>query len=142
VGLAQALRITADEREQHNRRFVELRDRIIEGVLREIPGAQLTGSRDGRLPNHASFIFPGLEANRLLAALDLAGYGCSSGSACKTGDPSPSSVLLALGLDTAAALSSLRVTVGRPTTAEDVAGFLEVLTARVGALRRTAVTAG
>jgi cysteine desulfurase len=94
------------------------------------------------LPNHASFVLPGIDANRLLASLDLAGYACSSGSACKTGDPSPSSVLLALGLDSALALGSLRVTVGRPTTMEDIAGFLAELPARVEALRRTAVAAG
>jgi cysteine desulfurase len=99
----------------------------------------VTGHRSERLPNHASFVFPGVDANRLLAALDLAGYACSSGSACKTGDPSPSSVLLALGLEADLALGSLRVTVGRPTTDENISGFLAALPALVEQQRRVAV---
>ncbi|HMK07745.1 MAG TPA: aminotransferase class V-fold PLP-dependent enzyme, partial [Anaerolineales bacterium] len=141
VGLATALTISADEGLRHETRLRSLRDRIIDGVLSSVPGARLTGSRSARLPNHASFVLPGVDANRLLAALDLAGFACSSGSACKTGDPSPSSVLLALGLSADLALGSLRVTVGRPTTDEEVAGFLAALPASVEALRRSPVFA-
>jgi cysteine desulfurase len=142
VGLAAALEITAAERSQHAQHFTGLRDRILDGVLHTIPGARITGDRQDRLPNHASFVVPGVDANRLLAALDLAGYACSSGSACKTGDPSPSSVLLALGLGADLALGSLRVTVGRPTTDEDVIGFLGALPTLVEGQRRTTVVAG
>jgi cysteine desulfurase len=142
VGLAAALQITAAERTEHTSHFTGLRHRILEGVLLSIPGARITGHPQERLPNHASFAFPGVDANRLLAALDLAGYACSSGSACKTGDPAPSSVLLALGLTPDMALGSLRVTVGRPTTDEDIDGFLAALPALVDAQRRTAVAAG
>ena len=142
VGLAAAFEITAAERTQHAHRFAGLRDRILDGVVRAVPGARVTGHRQDRLPNHASFVFPGVDANRLLAALDLAGYACSSGSACKTGDPSPSSALLALGLDSELALGSLRVTVGRPTTDEDVLGFLATLPGLVEAQRRTVAAAG
>jgi cysteine desulfurase len=141
VGLAAALRITAAEAVQHGLLFTRLRDRILDGVVTAVPGVQITGPRHDRLPNHASFVFAGVDANRLLAALDLAGYACSSGSACKTGDPSPSSTLLALGLSTDLALGSLRVTVGRPTTDEEIDGFLATLPALVEAQRRTAVTA-
>ncbi|HLE23374.1 MAG TPA: cysteine desulfurase family protein [Anaerolineales bacterium] len=142
VGLAAAFEITAAERPRHARRFAALRDRILDGVVDLVPGAGVTGHRHDRLPNHASFVFSGVDANRLLAALDLAGYACSSGSACKTGDPSPSSALLALGLTSDLALGSLRVTVGRRTTDEDIDGFLATLPALVEAQRRTAVSAG
>ena len=141
VGLATALRISGAEGTSHTARLVELRDRIIETVPSSVPGSRLTGARRDRLPNHASFVLGGIDANRLLAALDLAGFACSSGSACKTGDPSPSSVLLALGLEPDLALGSLRVTVGRPTAREDVDLFLDALPDIVARQRRTAVPA-
>ncbi len=89
--------------------------------------AQLTGHRTERLPNNASFVFENVDGNALLAALDLAGFACSSGSACKTGDPEPSEVLLALGLDPDLAQGSLRVSVGRQTTEAEIDDFLNVL---------------
>lgn len=135
VGLAEALRITAEERAAHNARFLALRERVIQGVLGAIPEARLTGHRTGRLPNHASFVFRGVNGNDLLMHLDLAGVAASSGSACKTGDPRPSSVLLALGLPPEWALGSLRVTVGRGTTAADVDRLLAVLPGLVARLR-------
>jgi cysteine desulfurase len=136
VGLAAALEITAVELAQHAARFSALRDRVLDRVTSVIPGARVTGHSTDRLPNHASFVFPGVDANRLLAALDLAGFACSSGSACKTGDPSPSSVLLALGLEPALALGSLRVTVGRPTTDGEIESLLAVLPSLVDAQRQ------
>lgn len=135
VGLAEALRITAEERAAHNARFLALRERAIQGVLGAIPEARLTGHRTGRLPNHASFVFRGVNGNDLLMHLDLAGVAASSGSACKTGDPRPSSVLLALGLPPEWALGSLRVTVGRGTTTADVDRLLAVLPGLVARLR-------
>ena len=127
AGLAEALTITAAEREAHNAQFATLRQRIIEGVLAGVPESALTGHTSQRLPNHASFAIPGIDGNELLMHLDLAGVGVSSGSACKTGDPEPSEVLLALGLPRESALGSLRVTVGRPTTEAQVDRLLEVL---------------
>jgi cysteine desulfurase len=141
VGLAAALQITAVEAGRHSLHFTRLRDRILDGVVNAVPGSRITGARHDRLPNHASFVFAGVDANRLLAALDLAGYACSSGSACKTGDPSPSSTLLALGLSTDLALGSLRVTVGRLTTDAEIDSFLASLPALVEAQRQTAVAA-
>ncbi len=127
VGLAEALKITVAEREAHNNRFQALRDRLIDSILRLIPESQLSGHRTGRLPNHASFVFRGVDGNELLMRLDLLGIAASSGSACKTGDPKPSNVLLALGLSPEWALGSLRVTVGRQTTDVHVDRLLEVL---------------
>jgi cysteine desulfurase len=135
VGLAEALRITHEERASLAARFRLLRERIVAGVLETVPEAKLTGNPRDRLPNHASFVFRGIDANSLLAALDIAGFACSSGSACKTGDPEPSPVLTAIGFSTDWSLGSLRVTVGRATTSEDVEAFLEALPAIVRRVR-------
>lgn len=127
VGMAQALEITVAERETHNRLFRELRDHLLETVPGIVPDTRITGDPTERLPNHASFVFRGIKGNHLLAHLDLAGIACSSGSACKTGDPTPSEVLLALGIEPLWALGSLRVTVGRGTTPADIQRLEEVL---------------
>jgi cysteine desulfurase len=127
VGLAEALKITAAERAGHNSRFLGLRERLIETVVRLIPASQLSGHRTERLPNHASFVFKDVDGNELLMRLDLAGIAASSGSACKTGDPKPSGVLLALGLAPDWALGSLRITVGRQTTEAHLDSLLAVL---------------
>ena len=135
MGLAEALKLTADERERHNAHFARLRDRIITGILAAVPDSALTGHPTHRLPNHASFVVRGLDGNELLMHLDLAGIAVSSGSACKTGDPEPSEVLLALGLPREWALGSLRVTVGRQTTDAHVDRLLAVLPGIVKKLR-------
>lgn len=135
VGMAEAFAITQDELEHNNQHFKKLRDRVITEVLTSIDGVKLTGHPSDRLPNHASFVFHGVDGNKLLAGLDLAGFACSSGSACKTGDPEPSDVLLAIGLPNEWALGSLRVTVGRGTTDMEVDRFLEELSRIVPRLR-------
>lgn len=139
VGLAEALKITAAERNDHNARFSALRDRLIAGVLAAVPDSALTGDASQRLPNHASFVLAGIDGNELLMHLDLAGIGASSGSACKTGDPEPSEVLLALGLPHALALGSLRVTVGRPTSEAHIDRLLETLPGIVSKMRAAAL---
>jgi cysteine desulfurase len=136
AGLARALQLTAEERSEHNARFEFLRDRIIDGVLSTVQDCMLTGHRRQRLPNHASFAFRGVDGNQLLMHLDLDGISASSGSACKTGDPEPSEVLLALGLAPEWALGSLRVTVGRPTQDADTSHLLKVLPVMIEKLRR------
>ncbi|MCK5313656.1 MAG: cysteine desulfurase, partial [Anaerolineales bacterium] len=127
VGLAEALRLANDEQVQRQAHLMALRDRVIGYVLKEIPDTKLTGHPVQRLSNHASFVFRGVDGNALLTILDVEGFACSSGSACKTGDPEPSEVLTSLGIDQEWALGSLRVTLGTHTTAEDVETFLAVL---------------
>jgi cysteine desulfurase len=127
VGLAEAFKLVQTEIEERAARLIPMRDRIIGQVLEEIPNARLTGHPTKRLPNHASFVFEGVDGNALLMILDLEGFACSSGSACKTGDPEPSDVLTAIGLPLEWALGSLRVTLGQSTTAEDVETFLNIL---------------
>lgn len=89
-----------------------------------------------RLPHHASFVFRGVDGNLLLTLLDAAGFACSSGSACKTGNPEPSEVMNAIGLPREWGLGSLRVTVGVRTTAADVDKFLSELPSLVEKARK------
>lgn len=127
VGLAEALKFTNDERNQRVTHVKPLRDQIIGTVLEMIPAARLTGHMEARLPQHASFAFQGVDGNLLLTLLDAAGFACSSGSACKTGNPEPSEVMNAIGLSRDWGLGSLRVTLGVHTTPADVDAFLKVL---------------
>lgn len=136
VGMAKSFQLAQQEREQRIRHLQPLRDRIIGFVLEEIPEAQLTGHAHQRLPNHASFVFKNVDGNALLMMLDVEGFACSSGSACKTGSPEPSEVLTAIGLSRDWALGSLRVTLGSGTTAEQVNAFLNVLPSAIQRLRR------
>jgi len=127
VGMAEAFQLAQTERQQRIERILPLRDRIIRRVLEEIPRAQLSGHPTERLPNHASFVFEGVDGNALLMLLDVNGFACSSGSACKTGSPEPSGVLTALGLSRLWALGSLRVTLGVNSLPEEVDAFLDIL---------------
>ena len=127
VGFAEALRLTHAEREQRVAHVKPLRDEIIGTVLETIPNSRLTGDMEARLPHHASFAFKNVDGNLLLTLLDAAGFACSSGSACKTGNPEPSEVMNAIGLSREWGLGSLRVTLGKDTTPEDVESFLNAL---------------
>mgnify|MGYP005833324827 CR=1 FL=1 len=127
VGLAEAFQLAQAERQVRANRLIPMRDRLIGQILEEIPQVRLTGHPTQRLPNHASFVFRGVDGNSLLMLLDLEGFACSSGSACKTGNPEPSEVLTALGLPPDWALGSLRVTLGMKTEPGDIEAFLEVL---------------
>jgi cysteine desulfurase len=127
VGCAEALRLTDEEREQRTAHVKPLRDRLIGTVLETIPDSCLTGDMESRLPHHASFVFKDVDGNLLLTLLDAAGFACSSGSACKTGNPEPSEVMNAIGLSREWGLGSLRVTLGNGTTLADTERFLESL---------------
>ncbi len=97
-----------------------LRDRLIAGVLAGVEGAYLTGDPRRRLPHHASFILPGLEAEAFLIALDMAGVLASSGSACTSGAQQPSHVLSAVGITPPDSYGALRFSLGRGTGAADI----------------------
>ena len=119
VGLAAALKETVAERETENARLTALRDRLIAG-LREIPHSALNGDAEKRLPGNVNFCFEGIEGESLLLLLDEKGISASSGSACTSGSLDPSHVLLAIGRVHDVAHGSLRLTLGRENTAEDV----------------------
>jgi cysteine desulfurase len=136
VGIAEAMHLAQAEKEQRISSIKPLRDHLIGMTLEEIPEVQLTGHTDERLPNHASFVFRGVNGNALLMMLDVEGFACSSGSACKTGNPEPSDVLTNLGLTHDWSLGSLRVTLGNYTTTSEIEAFLAVLPKVISKLRK------
>lgn len=127
VGLAAALRLAEEERKSETARLIKLRDHLIGGVLASVPDARLTGHPALRLADNASFAVLGCDGEALLMALDLVGIAASTGSACTTGDPEPSFVLTAMGLEHQWAVGSLRLTLGRWTTPEHIDRVLDVL---------------
>lgn len=126
VGAATALRLAYDELPEITPRLIALRDRLIAGIL-TIPGSHLTGHPTDRLPNNASFCFEGVEGESILLSLDQQGIAASTGSACTSGSADPSHVLLAMGLPVELAHGSLRLTLGKDNTDEDVDIVLEAL---------------
>lgn len=136
VGLAEALTLAQSELHSWADRLTVLRDHLIGQVLENIPNTRLTGHPSERLPNHASFVIKGVEGNQLLMMLDSAGFACSSGSACKVGNPKPSDVLEAIGVSAAWIMGSLRVTLGHATMPEHIDQFAAVLPGIVERLRK------
>jgi cysteine desulfurase len=137
VGFARALELIqadAAARDAEASRQAQLRDGLVEG-LRQVPGVTLTGHPLERLPNNASFVIDGIEGGDLVAALDLEGIEASTGSACTTGSVDPSHVLLAMGLDETQAHGSLRLSVGRGTTADDMQRAIDVAARSIDRLR-------
>jgi cysteine desulfurase len=137
AGLSEAVRLAEDNRERDAGAMRAVRDQLIGGLLDGLPDANLTGHPTERLPHHASFVIPGVEGDALLMRLDRAGVYASSGSACTSGSLEPSHVLLAMGISPREALSSLRLTVGKSTSAADIAAAVELITENVSALRHS-----
>jgi cysteine desulfurase len=138
VGMAKALEIVEAERERENARLRVLRDQLIGGILENVDGARLTGSRSQRLANHASFVISGVEAEGVLIALDLAGVAASSGSACMSGSQRPSHVLEALGVPANDAVGGLRLSLGHSNTPDEVEYVLARLSQIVAQIKGTA----
>ena len=136
VGLATALRLAYEEAAQANARIAGLRDKLIEGVLARIPDSELSGHPNQRLPNSASFLFKYIEGESILLHLDQMGVAASSGSACTSGSLEPSHVLMAMGFEHEVAHGSLRLTLGKETTEEEIDYVLDILPDIVEKLRR------
>lgn len=127
AAMAVAVRHAVREQQSHAARVTALRDALAAGILQRVPHAVLNGSPDAGLPGHVHASFPGCEGDALLMLLDAAGIECSTGSACTSGVPEPSHVLLAMGADPALARGSLRFSLGRTSTEADVDRILEAL---------------
>ncbi len=136
AGLGRALEICHQEARAEGGAQKELRNRIIDFVTKNIPGSVLNGHPTERLPNNAHFSFEGVDGESLLMSLDMNGFCASMGSACTSGSLTPSHVLQAVGLSDALALGSLRVTLGRWTTAQEIEAFLPQLKKSVEQLRK------
>ena len=135
VGLSVALELADSAREASSAHCTALRDRIIEVVLERVPKSQLNGHPTQRLPNNVNFSFVGVEGEPILLGLDMAGIAASSGSACSSGSLEPSHVLLALGQSAELARGSLRLTLGKDNTSEEIEYLLEKLVELVDQLR-------
>ncbi len=136
VGLATALRLAYEEAGETNARLVALRDRLIAGILARIPDSQLSGHPTQRLANSASFLFRYVEGESILLRLDQLGIAASSGSACTSGSLEPSHVLIAMGYPHEVAHGSLRLSLGKENTEQDVDYVLEHLPGIIDTLRQ------
>jgi cysteine desulfurase len=119
-------------------KVTKLRNKLIKGVLENIPGTILTGHPSKRLPDIASFCFKGVEGEAILLRLDAEGIAASSGSACTSGSLEPSHVLLAMGIPPEIAHGSIRFSLGRETTEEDIDYVLKKLPPIIKQLREMA----
>ncbi len=140
AGFAVAVEQAVSGQPERMTRLVELRERLVRGVLAAVPDAILNGdpgaAGDQRLPGNAHLSFPGCEGDLLLMLMDAAGVDCSTGSACTAGIPEPSHVLLAMGVDESLARSSLRFSLGEGSTQADVDAVLSALPGAVDRARR------
>ena len=135
MGLAAAITIASFQIEERAARRTAMRDRLIDGILGQIPRCRLNGSREHRLPGSLNISFEGIEGESLLLLLDMKGVCASSGSACTSGSLDPSHVLLAIGLPHEIAHGSLRLSLGDENTMEDVEYILEILPPIIERLR-------
>lgn len=138
VGMAEALRQAQGELTDTNKRVSRLKDKLIKGVLEKIPETILTGHPEKRLADMASFCFKGAEGEAILLRLDAEGIAASSGSACTSGTLQPSHVLLAMGIPAEIAHGSIRFSLGRETTEEEIDYVLEKLPKIIKEIREMA----
>ena len=136
VGMAKALEISVRDREINNTKLSKMRDAFIDKVIKEIPFVYLNGGMEHRLPNNVNLSFEYIEGESILINLDLAGIAVSSGSACSSGSLEPSHVILALGVKEELAHSSIRFSLGKDTTQEEMDYTFNVLKASVERLRQ------
>jgi len=136
VGFAKACKICKKEMKTEAQRQIKLRDRLIKGILEKIEFSHLNGHSKKRLSNNANFSFSFVEGESLVIQLDLLGIAGSTGSACSSAKLEPSHVLLAIGLKPQEAHGSLRLSLGRWTTKEEINKVLEVLPKAIKKLRK------
>ena len=135
VGMAEALRLATEEREEVSSHCTHLRDKIIAGIQDTVELTYLNGHPTARLPNNANISFGAVEGEPVLLGLDFAGICASSGSACSSASLEPSHVLLAIGRTADIAQGSLRITLGRDNTEDEADYFLSVLPGLIHRLR-------
>jgi len=126
---------------EDSERLTMLRDRLENTVLDRIPGTGVNGSRWSRVPNTSNLYFDGIDGEAMVIALDLRGFAVSTGAACSSGALSPSHVLKAIGLSDDRARASMRFSLGRANTVEQVDALIDAIGASVAHLRRISVHA-
>ena len=135
IGLAAAMQDACEHLDEKMGYVKKLTDKLVKGIMENIPYSHYTGDPVNRLPGTASFVFEAIEGEGLILRLDNAGVCGSTGSACSTGSRDPSHVLMAIGLPHEIAHGSLRLTLGEQNTEEDVDYVIETVTDVVKTLR-------
>jgi cysteine desulfurase len=135
AGFGLAAELAVNHLEINNELVLALRDRLLREIPQRYSNVRITGHKEKRLPNHASFIFEYIEGESMLLSLDMKGIAASTGSACSSGSLEASHMLLAMGIPHELAHGSLRLSLGRGNTHEDVDYFLETMDAIVARLR-------
>jgi cysteine desulfurase len=140
VALGKAAQIAQKSLAQASARIAALRDQLETGLLSQIPHSFVNAAGAVRTPNTTNIAFPGIEGEALIIALDLKGVACSAGAACSSGAIEPSHVLTAIDLPAAEARASIRFSLGKPTTAEEIDACLHIVPAAVEQLRELSPT--
>jgi cysteine desulfurase len=135
VGLGKAAELAQNSLAQDSIRISALRDDLEVGLLQRVPESRVNAATAPRTPNTINILFPGVDGEALLIALDLKGLACSTGSACSSGAVAPSHVLTAIGLTAGEARNSLRFSLGRHTTREEIDFALLTIPETVAHLR-------
>jgi cysteine desulfurase len=135
VGLSYALALATESSESEYKRLQNLRDRFESQIGSAVPRMKINGSSALRVPNTSSMSFESVDGESIVLGLDLRGIYVSTGSACSTGDPEPSHVLLAMGLSPKEAQGSIRISLGKDTREEDIDTVVGALTETVKRLR-------
>jgi cysteine desulfurase len=136
VGLGTAAELARVRLQEDAARISKLRDELERGLLERIPHAHANAAHAPRTPNTANLTFPGIEGEALIIALDLKGLACSTGAACSSGAVEPSHVLTAIGLPPEEARASIRFSLGRHNTPQEISAALEIVPVAVAQLRQ------
>lgn len=136
VGMGEAIELAVKDMAENSAKIIELRNYFIDQVLERVPYVRLNGDREHRLPCNANFSFEFIEGESILFSLDLAGVEASSGSACSSGSLDPSHTLLAIGVPVEIAHGSIRFSLGKDNTKEQIDYALDVLVDAVERLRK------
>jgi cysteine desulfurase len=135
VGLGKAAELAQKSLAEDAQRVSALRDELERELLARVPQARANAAGAPRTPNTTNITFPGIEGEALIIALDLKGLACSTGAACSSGAVEPSHVLTAIGLSPEAARASIRFSLGRHSTQQEISAALEIVPAAVAQLR-------
>ncbi len=127
VGLAEAGKLALAEKEKEAEKLLALRKKLEEGIKKTIPDTNLNGHPEERIPNTANISFEGLEGESIILSLDFEGIAASTGSACTSGSLEPSHILSAMGIPAEIAQGSVRFSLGRDNTEEEIDYLLEIL---------------
>ena len=135
AGMGKAAELALLDMREESERVGRLRDRLEQGLLERVPHSWVNGARALRVPNTSNLTFPFIEGESMVIALDLKGIACSTGAACSSGAVEPSHVLIALGLAPEDARATLRLSLGRQTTEEEIDFALETIPPVIERLR-------